>query len=291
VAITTQIAASTRALSPFALWHLLSLDAPTVAALWTWFIARCCRIHLPVAAPLAMLLAVWIVYAADRVLDAARANRTGNRSDLEARHLFHGQHRRAFAAGIAIASITLGALLPFLDPAALRLYLIEGALLAGWLLLLHATRSSQRLPKEIAVGVFFSAAVFIPTVARTPTLRMRLAPDAILLGALCALNCLLIYAWEHQSTAETGVTPHATTQYALRHLIAFASTVIFFAFALAAFSHNAIRLIAMACALSAALLLTLDRWRLRLSRIHLRTAADLALLTPILLLPLLPLTR
>jgi len=262
-----------------------------VAALWTWFIARSYYVHLPTTAPLAMFLAVWIVYAADRLLDVTRADRTGNPRELEARHRFHAQHRRAFTAGISIALIALAALLPLLDPAALRLYLIEGALLAGWLLLLHTTSSAHRLPKEIAVGAFFSAAVFIPTVARNPALRGQLAPVAILFGAVCALNCLFIYAWEHQASTNLGTAPHITTGYALRHLAAFAFTALFFASALALFTRNTMGFIAVACALSLALLLTLDRSRPNLSRIHLRAAADLALLTPLLLLPLLLISR
>ena len=57
--------------SPLVLWHLLSLDAPTVAALWTWFIAEACHVHIPLLSTLAMAVAVWTLYAADRLLDEA----------------------------------------------------------------------------------------------------------------------------------------------------------------------------------------------------------------------------
>jgi hypothetical protein len=291
VAATTHIASPARPHTPLAQWHLLSLDAPTVAAVWTWFIARSSGLRLPAASPIAMALAVWIVYAADRLLDANRADHTGDRSELEARHRFHHSHRSAFAACIAIAAIALGTLLPLLDTAAVRLYLIEGALLAVWLLLLHATRSANRLPKEIAVGIFFSAAVFIPTVARNPALRIELAPAAVLLSALCALNCLYIYTWEHHALpdnrAPDGRLPHATTRFALENLAAFAITMVLSAIALAALGRGAVRLIATACAISTALLHALHRSQSHLSRIHLRAAADLALLTPLLLLPIL----
>ena len=123
-----------------------------------------------------MFLAVWILYAADRLLDAARAPA----GDLEARHLFHQRHRRAILIGIAIAATALAALLPSLYPGAIRLYLIEGTLLFAWFVILHATNSAHRMPKEIAVGIFFSAAVFIPTVGRALGFRAELAPVAIL---------------------------------------------------------------------------------------------------------------
>jgi hypothetical protein len=281
VATTTQLALPARTTSPLALWHLLSLDAPTVAALWVWLIARSCHITLPLASPFAMALAVWILYAADRLLDAARP---GAAADLEARHLFHHRHRRAFLAGIVLAAAVLGVLLHLLDAAAVRLYLVEGALLVLWFVVLHATPSGHRLPKEIVVGLFFSAAVFIPTVAREPALRATLLPAAILFAALCSLNCLFIYAWEHEGLAASSA--HATTRFALARLPALAIAVIA-ATALALFEPAAAKPTAAACALAAALLLVLHRNRRRLCRNHLRAAADLALLTPVLLLPFL----
>jgi len=286
VGTTTQVAQSVRRASPIALWHLLSLDAPTVAALWTWTIARGCHIRLPFAIPVAMGLAVWILYAADRLLDAQvlEAGEHGFAGELEARHFFHHRHRRVFLAGIAVAGVALGALLPLLDPAAIRLYLIEGVLLVAWLLAVHGTRSAHRLPKEIAVGIFFSAAVFIPTVAREPALRSGLLPEAMLFAGLCGLNCLFIYRWEHASPLSGSREPHATTRLAVAHLSSLAVAVALIGAGLA-LGHTGPS-IAAACSLAAVLLLLLNRNRRRLSRSELRAAADLALLTPLLLLPL-----
>jgi len=292
VATSTQIVPATRASNPLVLWHLISLDAPTVAALWTWFVARANHILLPFASPLAMAVAVWMLYAADRLLDARLlAVATGSFQTLvglEARHFFHHRHRRVFLFGIAAAAVALTALLPRLEAAAIRLYLMEGALLVAWFLILHGTRSAHRLPKEIAVGLFFAAAIFIPTVAREPALRIALLPGAMLLAALCSLNCLFIYAWEHDGTDYRGIAEaHATTRLALRHLAGLAASVAIAGAVLAIFDPAAPRVIAVACGLSAVLLLTLDRNRCRLSEVTLRAAADLALLTPLVLLPLL----
>lgn len=281
MAATTQLALPARTPSPIALWHLLSLDAPTVAALWTWFIARAAHVQLPPAAPAAMFLAVWILYAADRLLDAARAPA----GDLEARHLFHQRHQRAFLIGIAIAAAALATLLPSLSPGAIRLYLIEGAWVVAWFVILHGTRSAHRLPKEIAVGLFFSAAMFIPTVGREPRLRAEFLPAAILFGILCSLNCLFIYAWEHDILRDN--TAHASTRLALDHLPALAVTAVVIGAAITLLSASAVRPVATACGLAALLLLALHRNRGNLSRIDLRAAADFALLTPVLLLPFL----
>jgi hypothetical protein len=272
------------------MWHLLSLDAPTVAVLWMWFLAQACHLRLPLASPVAMALAVWILYAADRLLDARvlDAPQAGAVDQLEARHYFHHRHRPAFLTGIAVAGIVLAMLLPGLNAGAVRLYLIEGALLCTWFLVLHATSSAHRLPKEIAVGVFFSAAIFIPTVAREPGLDLGMLPAALLFAALCGLNCLYIYAWEHEGVTKTRMRPpHTSTRLALTHLPRLTYGVAVASAALALLDSHEPKLVPMACSLAAVVLLLLNQHRRRLSDTHLRAAADIALLTPLLLLPFL----
>jgi hypothetical protein len=105
--------------SPLVLWHLLSLDAPTAAVAWIWFIAAANHVHLPVSAPLAVFIAVWTLYASDRLLDT---------EDLELRHRFHQKHRDAFVTGIAAAFLALAFLLPHIPPQSIHLYLILGGL-------------------------------------------------------------------------------------------------------------------------------------------------------------------
>jgi hypothetical protein len=287
------------------LWHLLSFDAPTVAALWTWFLATTNHIRLPLAAPLAMAVAVWMLYAADRLLDARILDSPANLTldspedllrELEARHLFHHRHRGGFRIGIVVCSLVLALLLPQLAPAAIRLYLVLGSLLFGYFLLIHSpgpnAERSNRLPKELAVGIFFSAATFVPTIAREPELRPALLPMALLFALLCSLNCLFIYAWEH--SVPTPRTPPAT-----RRALGFLGSLTLFTacagLVLAGLSlHAPSRLapwpIPAAATVSALLLLLLDR----LHRSHsflapttLRAAADLCLLTPLLFLPFL----
>jgi hypothetical protein len=264
---------------------LLSLDAPTVAALWTWFVARCCGIALPFAGIAAMFLAVWILYAADRLLDARSADAT----NLEERHHFHDRHRRAFVALIAIAAIALATLTSMLLPAVLRLYALLGALLSGWFLLIHTRLAHERrLPKELAVGLFFAAAIFIPTVAHRPDLRLTLLAPAALFAAVCGLNCMVLYAWEHPGDRSNA---NWTTRLATHHLMEVAigilcATLLTLATFASKFflSRGASSLwpIPAACAASVLLLLLLNRNRSKLSPLNLRAAADLALLTPLL---------
>lgn len=273
------------------LWHLLSLDAPTVATLWTALIVRAASVSLPTATLPAMFLAVWLLYTVDRLLDTRHLRPRSalqpeglsrhNPPGLEARHLFHHRHRRGLALGLGAAFLLLAALLPQLSPAAIELDLLLGSLVLGYFALIHLSHPSRRLPKEIAVGVFFAAAVFIPSVARRPELRPALAPLALLFALLCSLNCIAIYAWEHPSAAAADA-PHPLTRLGTVHLrpalwvLLLGSLVVAFA--------SAFHVLALAMALAAALLLLLDRFRHSLAPTTVRALADLALTTPLLFL-------
>jgi hypothetical protein len=276
---------------PLALWHLLSLDAPTIAALWTWFIASANHVRLPLASTLAMAIAVWMLYATDRLMDARLLDADpAHYEGLEARHYFHHRHRSAFLSGILLASIALALLLPHLEPQAIRLYAVLAGLVSAYFLLIHATRTAAAqqkvahlVPKEIAVGLFFAAATFIPTVARCPNLRSRLLPFALLFAALCSLNCLFIYAWEHTGS-NTSDPPHPITQIALQKLPSLTVLLALSGAAVTLFDYHAPWPVPYAIALSAALLLLLHNHRLVIAPVTLRATADLALATPLLLL-------
>jgi len=314
--------------SALALWHLLSLDAPTVATLWTIFIARCSHLHLPWTEPAAMFLAVRLLDA--RLLDPRRLDihpldhpleAHPSAPDLEARHRFHHRYRTAFVTVLLLGSLTLAALLHRLDPRSLHLYTLLATLLAAWMLFIHAhppvSGNARRLPKEIAVGIFFPAAVFIPTIARTsPTpaaihvlgwlanwVRPALLPSALLFACICALNCLCLYAWEHPTlrTEDSGpqslassyeadpVRPqaHWTTRWATARLTYLALFILAAATIASVSRAIPIALPALACSLSTAGLFALNLYRRRLSPINLRAIADLVLLTPLLFLPFL----
>jgi len=263
--------------SPLVYWHLLSLDAPTVAVLWTWFIARVNRIDLPGVSLVAMAAAVWMLYAADRLLDV----RSTDATELEARHYFHQRHRKLFLTGIALASAVLAWSLPLLQPEAIRRNLVLGGLVTGYFVVIHATNSAHRLPKEIAVGLCFAAAVFIPSVARAPRLQLPLLPPALLLALLCILNCLFIYAWEHLERRQKA--PHRLTAFALRHLRSLAIAVALSSFAFALVKHGNQRPLYVATTISSLSLLLLDSLSRRASAVTMRASADFVLLTPLLL--------
>jgi hypothetical protein len=257
-----------------ALWHLLSLDAPSVAALWTVFVARIFRVALPWTAPMALAVAVWMLYAADRLADAASGKA------FEERHRFHQRHSTAFAiCWMACAPVLLWLVMHL--PHALR---------DGWLLLavplgayvgaVHALKLGH-VPKEPLIGVFFGMAVAMPVMS-SGLLTTGLAASVALFALLCWFNCAAIAAWESPWSGYLDpFTRWIGERFGVFGVIAVALSLC------SALEGGPARWIGLAVAASLVLLLVLQRLHQRLDRTHLRALADAALLTPVVLLPLL----
>ena len=212
-----------------------------------------------------MFVAVWVLYAADRLLDARST------IGLEARHLFHRRHKAAFRWGIVAGCGVLAVLVPRMMTAVLQLDLVLGALLVGWFVVIHS--GEKPLPKEFVVGMFFAAAVFVPVVARRPYLLPKLVLPAILFSGLCCLNCLFIFAWEHEGLV--AARSHRFTLVAAERVLWLGAALAFICFF---FDRGPI---AQATSLSAALLVSMHLLRDRLRRTTMRALADLILLTPL----------
>jgi hypothetical protein len=108
-------------------------------------------------------------------------------------------------------------------------------------------------------------------------------------AALAWLNCHAIENWESREAKSTpsqpiqpAIPPNSTSRTVGIPAIALATLLAFFS---VTSGDSRVAAILLAAALSATLLALLDRFRTRLAPITLRAAADLALLTPILLPP------
>ena len=87
--------------------NVLALDAPLVAVVWQWFLARQFSIPLPFVCCAVLALATWSVYLVDRCLDAARG------AVGTARHAFAARHARlllplGMVSGVAAVACTPG---------------------------------------------------------------------------------------------------------------------------------------------------------------------------------------
>jgi hypothetical protein len=276
------------------LWHLTSLDAPTVAVTWTLAFAWAAKIHLPLWLPTTLALAAWTFYIADRLMDAKTANQSQAfrllpvSCSLRPRHHYHWQHRRIFLP-IAILSAIAGAALvlhymPF--PARERNSILAAATLV-YFTTVHTSpikprpKSKLKLPKELLVGILFTSACVLPVLPRIPAdLRSSLAPTltvaTLVYIALAWLNCHAIESWESQPTRIQGQGSIAKLSLTLAAIAAAAAA--------ATAPHPRISFLLLSAALSAILLAWLDRARTTLNPTTLRAAADLALLTPLVLI-------
>jgi hypothetical protein len=272
-------------------WHLLSLDAPTVAV--TWCAAFLSVAGVPLTVPAAhwpvtfLCLATWLCYVGDRTQDARSALEP---TDLRARHRFYGAwwhgRRRSLIALVSVAALAC---------ATLGLFGLSAPLLVDYIALTLASllyfawvhsgreRTARVLAKEAAVGIIFALGCILPAWSIAgATLRSQLAPAGVLFALLCWLNCVAIERWEGRGVV--GEHAHPSTHWAARHLNALLVASACAAAALAVFRHTVGRPTALAPYLACAFLLLagLERYRLRLSVDSLRIFADVALLTPLL---------
>jgi hypothetical protein len=260
-------------------WHLLSLDAPTVAALWSWFLARAMHLHLPFFQPLLLALGTWLLYVADRILDGLR------QGELRERHHFHARHRKAFlwAASLTVVFVAWF-VLTHMRPEALRDNSWVGIFALLYLFAVHLPTKSARalLPKELAVAILFAAATAVPAWSRIGASlgKEQLAPAVVFFAGLCWINCVSIEKWEAGNS-------HSTTRWASLHLRPIVTMIALFSLAGALLAPSrGLMAVYLAALLSSGLLFLLDTSSSHVSPLHLRIAADAALLTPLAFFPL-----
>ncbi len=294
-------------------WHLLSLDAPTVAAVWAYLFAHVVHIRLPWIAPLILALGTWLIYIADRLLDGISHEESKR---LRERHYFYARNFKLFLTAVLAG----GAILLWLI--ATRMYVfarIEDAVVFGAAMayfgVIHGTslggrkrveevgqneaslakndaRSKRvRLPKELAVALLFASATAVPAWSRldgTDAGQFRnLSMAVICFAVICWLNCVAIEHWETTDRFEPSFFHmHATTEWAGRNLASIAVAISGIAFCLSVVTIGPVALepVFLSAALSAAMLFALNSLRGSLSSLQLRVAADAALLTPLLFL-------
>jgi hypothetical protein len=269
------------------LWHLASLDAPTVALVWSVAFAWTANVHLPWWVLVLLPLGVWTVYIADRLLDARTGIQPFARAKLHERHIFHWRHRRILAP-IALASAVVAAWIIFhLMPSTTREH--DSLLAAASLLYFTQVHSGRRLlsvpSKELLVGIIFTFGCALPAFSRAHLsfAWWPLVIATVFFALLAWLNCFAIDRWESRKANSAG---HSISLSAL--LLAAACLI---CSALLAVSHPRSASLLASAAAAALMLAALDLVRGRLTPITLRVAADLALLTPAMLLVLAPLLR
>jgi hypothetical protein len=260
---------------------VLSLDAPAVAVLWQWLLARLA--HTALGWPHVFVLAssVWLAYAGDRWGEGWRL--APERVSTH-RHTFY-QRRRWPVAGLWLASAGAG-----VDVALTRLSRAEiaggGLLLAAVLtyLLSHQVLHRERrwrAPKEICVAALFAVGVALFSVVQSPEAPWRLAAPVGLFMLLCLANCALISTWEQEVDERHGEMSIAR-QFRGGAMFSRALPWVVAAVAPVALIAGLPRggAVAGCVAASSVLLGAIDRAEPRIGRQLARVLADVALMTP-----------
>ena len=173
-------------------WHLLSLDAPTVAFCWVLLFAQIMRVPHAFSAAGALGCAVWLVYAADRVLDARREPTGWGNAPQDALSRLYREHAREFLlAGVAVGLLTMVLLLA-LPQALVLAWLLLAAPLALYAAAVHGLGLSGRW-KAVCVGIFFAAAIALPAAVQGG-LAWPLICAAVAFGGVCRANCAVLRA-------------------------------------------------------------------------------------------------
>ena len=252
-------------------WHLLSLDAPCVAVLWTAFLAHQAGVALPLRVPATLGLAVWYVYAGDRISDAFQGRAA------EERHGFHKEHQRAFAFAALAAAPMLVLLIAWLPPAIRVGWLLLSLPLIAYFLAVHLVRF--QVTKEPLVAVFFAAGAGLPVLLQRNSLGHLAAWSLVGFGCVCWLNCVAVARWEGSLRAADPATAWLGDHFQVA-----AALTICTALPLLVTAQTAP--IAWATVTAAGCLLLLDMSREHLESTALRALADASLLTPLVAWPL-----
>lgn len=253
-----------------------------MAVLWQALFARCFHATFDFLAATLLVLSVWLIYAADRSLDvwkrtlawkengAAPRDSESSSYPEPARHRFYRRHWRAvlpaWIAALAIAGWLAWSRLPtVLFERGLALLTAIGVYFA----FVHLW-PRRWWPKEFAVGVLFALGTSISAWGHV---RSFVDVGTIALFCmLCWINCVAIERWEHGE--------RRLTDWPVR-IAAIAVGLVALIFL---FSQRPV--LSGAETASAFAFVTLDRAKHRLSPDALRVLADIALLTPVLFLPI-----
>lgn len=260
---------------------ILSLDAPMVAMLWQWMLARVAGVSVEWHRTLVLGLSVWLAYAADRWIEGWRLAPDQVRTQ---RHYFYQRWRWPLCVlwGAALA-LDVGVAAMRLEPREFEAGLILLVPVFAYLLshqLVHRL-NRWRAPKEICVALLFGAGASVFLLAQPSADLRELAGPLGAFTLLCFVNCALIGSWEQSVDKAHGQTSFALQfqrarafTRALAWLLAIGTAVG------AAGSHGAAREAYLCAAASGILLGTLDLAEGRTGPRLARALVDFALMTP-----------
>ena len=182
--------------TPWWLWpNLLNLDSSLLAVIWQEQFARIADVSLGWGERVLLFCCTWLVYCADRALDAVesggKTETARHAIQLRGKSIWLGVSGVVLLVTIALAVVVLNS----------RAWLGGGVMLGFTAAHFGATHWWPRLrsrfwPKEWHVGFVFSVGCALQVWSVAPGAWPSLLLPVIGFGALCAMSCSHITAWE-----------------------------------------------------------------------------------------------
>jgi hypothetical protein len=290
---------------PWYLWaNVLGLDAVAVSLVWLWCFSTSEQVPLLRSTYLVLGLVVWLVYSFDRLLDATRIKNLGMATP---RHRFARRYFKPMSA-LCVFVLAFAIYLVLFDLQRVLIYhgLVISMMVVLYFVLRLSTASNLQslLPKEIFCGFVFALGSTYPVHALPNNFVAGVVTAELAVFAiLCALNCTAISVWESgEDEANDDRATIVQTWPGVRHgYVKFAFVFAGIAVWLSARGPgrgavgggaeqsilSGVSPILLSAALSAALIGALGLTGEALSKNLRRVLADVALLTPLLIVPLL----
>lgn len=186
--------------APWWLWpNLLSLDAPVVAVGWAWMFSKGWGVvSVPWQLWPTLGIAVWIIYALDRLIDVKRSSSS---TGLDRRHQFHARFSVIFiilmvlGAGWALHSILFVLSRMVLQYGLFVLLCAAGYFVVAW----NQPRDGEpMIGKNVIAGVTFAYGASAGIHAYSPVLNfgdMCFSSEVLIFAALCVINMTAIDFW------------------------------------------------------------------------------------------------
>lgn len=249
----------------------LSLDAPLVAVAWQALLAESFGRALGWERRALVFACVWLGYTADRLLDARSRH-----AESSARHDWHrGRATEIGAAWVATLLAALALAWRSLEAAEWMAGLALAAAAVAYAGAAQANRGARAEPflKTIGVGALVAAAAALYSI-RWDAIDSPTALALAAMVALFSLNCLALRRWELRERAQPGRVERAS-----------AAAVALGALGLIGSGEQ--RPAGVAVLLSLLALGAIEARRSRVGEELSRTLADVALMSPFLILPFL----
>ncbi|MFC4991055.1 hypothetical protein [Rubritalea tangerina] len=298
--------------------NLLSLDAPLVAVIWMWMLARAMRVqYVETSSYILLAAAVWCVYVLDRIRDVRRGVHPIE-GEMPWRHKFHWKGRFVLSGAVLLIVVYSGYFALFEMQRVLLTVGVVGLVLVGCYFLVSLfDRSDVAYGKNLMAGMTFAFGVAAPiVVASEPlplvlsdvfepfrgasgllvvqaffeslmrfvgmvlmTLKMvLLSVHVLLFGLLCVMNINAIDLWERSRRSDD---PEVKQESEFALSMGLFALVVGAVMAVAFYVDDYSAPLCYAVMASAGLLHVINRERSRFSVAALRVMADLALILPV----------